>query len=683
MTGRVGTVLLVVLVVAAFPAGTVSAVSTSSGEDLVRASSEEPLAGERLSSTGENTLLRTTTFALRPSEPGVIRAEVAFSVPDQVVELTTAVPANTTVVDQDGFQAAGDGNYTWDEATDQPSLTLSIAVNRTGNYHQRPDGSTGEPGYTFADTGEWAIATVPSASVWWSSVQSEPRVTFAGETAVAGEGVAGDRMVYLGEHDSRTRTIDGQELTLVVPAAATLEPSSDAIFRSLETAANGLPASPVQESVLIAAPTTVDWGPNGLADGSDTWVRADEPVDVPGNVWVHEFVHLRQDFRTTPATRWIREGMPEYYAALFTLEAGQIDFDEFAAHLDRGTRSRYADVVLAEPDTWTGLSNYAKGALVFGDLDRRIRASSDGGAGALQVYEAMNEHEGPVDQAFLDEQITAVSDSQTAGAFEEATATTATPTMWSVDDHREAFGTAPPKLTTAVEEPLRVSGPYRNRSVSSLPTLVPGERVRIPVTVRNEGDASGEFEVQLEADGTAVDAANGTLAGGAETTVDFFHTVSRTGQVELVVGTDAWTVSVAEPAPPVVAELSAQRETVPVGETVNVTARFENPATVPANGTVGLAVDGIEAENWPVKLDVGESSNRTAEVEISSPGDNRIELGNRSVLVNGVSSDGDTDRTSRGVTTSGTTSTRTPGLTPSTAFVAFLVAAWLVLPRRQ
>jgi hypothetical protein len=679
MPSRVGIALLLVIALAVGPAGT--AMGTASAEvEAVEGTSDGPAPDALSATSGEDTLTRTTTFSLQPDDPGTIRAEMAFSIPDQVVELTTAVPTNAHVVGRDGFQAAGNGNYTWDEQTSTPSITLSVQVNRTGNYHQRPT-AAGDPGLVYVDTGSWAIASVPSAAVWWSSLRSEPPVTFARETAVAGEGVAGDRMVYLGGHDSLTRTVDGQTITLVVPERAMLEPSRAAIFDTLARAGTGLPSSPVTESLLIAAPTGVDWGPYGLTDGSDAWVRADQRLDTSSNVWVHEFVHLRQDFRTTADTRWLREGMPEYYAALFTLEAGHVDFDQFRTQLDRGTRDRYADVVLSDPGTWTGLAQYAKGALVYGDLDRRIRLASDGGAAALQVFAAMNEQESPIDQAFLTAQIEAVSDDDTARAFADATTSTATPTPWSVETHREAFGTAPPKVTAAVGDAVRVTGPYRNVTTTTLPTLVPGERLTIPVSVRNDGEAPGDFELDLEAKGAIVDAANGTLAGGETVTVELSHRFSRANEVALNVAGTRWTVTVSEPSKPVAAGLSVGRTSVRVGDSVQVTVEFDNPERVPADGTGVLTVDGAETVSWPLRLDAGETQVRTTEVTIAAAGPHQIAVGNQSVTVQGLAAGTSTASTDR--TAGGTTATSTPGFGRLGAGTAVLLVAFLFVARRQ
>ena len=681
MASRVGIALLLVVALAVGPAGTAMGAATAE-VGTVDGTSEGAPPGDLTASGGEDTLTRTTTFSLQPDDQGTIRAELRFSIPDQVVQLKTAVPADANVVGRDGFRAAENGNYSWDERTAHPSITLSLQVNRTGDYHQRLTPTDGS-GLVFVDTGEWAIAPVPSAALWWSSLRSEPPVSFARATAVDGEGVAGNEMAYLGPHTSRTRTIDGQEITLVVPEAATLEPSRDAILETFDEASTGLPSSPVSQSLVIAAPTAVEWGPYGLADRSDAWVRADQRLDTASNVWVHEFVHLRQDFRTATETRWIREGMPEYYAALFALEAGHIDFDQFTAHLNRATRDRYADVVLADPGSWTALAQYAKGALVYGDLDRRIRQASDGGAAALQVFEAMNEHEGKIDQAFLADQVGAVSDDETARAFADATTTTETPTPWSLETHREAFGTAPPKVTTAVGDEIRLTGPYRNVTTATLPTLVPGERLTVPVTVRNDGDATGAFDLRLEANGRIVDATNGTLDGGERATVELSHRFSAAEQVALEVAGTRWTVTVTEPAEPVATALSVRRTSVPVGEAVRVTVEFGNPASVPANGTGVLTVDGDETVSWPLRLDVGETHVRTTEVTIPEAGTHLIAVGSQTVAVQGVGPGPSTAGTSTDRPAGGTTATGTPGFGRLAAGIAVLMLAGLLVARRR
>ncbi|MFW6458495.1 MAG: hypothetical protein ACOCY6_03670, partial [Halodesulfurarchaeum sp.] len=648
-------------------------------------------SGETLAATDdENTLTRTITFALRPDEPGVVTAEMQFDIPDQVAEFKTAIPANATVDDSSGFEPSGDGNYSWDETTARPSVTLAYSVNRTGAYqrslrtetqqHSRNQVTETEPGYTFVDTGDWAIASVPQASVWWSSYRNSPRVTFNGQTAVSGDGVAGSRMVFLGEHSSLTRDVDGQPITMVVPDAASLEPTATAVLDSIEAASPYLPEPSNSRNVVIAAPTNVDWGPYGLADRSDTWVRADEPLDTPRNVWLHEFVHLRQDFRAETDARWITEGMAEYYAAYLTLEQGRIDFTDFRDHLDRGTRSRYDDTVLSEPETWNSLGNYVKGALVYGTIDRQIRVDTDGAYTARYLFERMNGRTTRIDQSFLNAEIEELVAPGTASDLEGLVTTTQTPEMWSRSDHRAAFGTEPPEIVTTVETPFELTGPYRNQSVEAIPTLVPGEALSIPITVTNEGGETGTYDVQLTVNGTPVTNSSGTLENGQTESFALDHTFEDSGTVELAVGEESRTVTVREPATPVVSDLKVTPAEVEAGSPISVTVRIANPESWPAKGRINSSVDGSQIGTWSVQLDANETVERTTEVTVPDPGEYVVEAGSMTQRVTVVDAQATTDgvqtTTKTSLTTAtepGTTGTTTPGFTLLTPLVALLL----------
>jgi len=684
---RIGAVLLtILLLMGPLAMGSVAAAPTNEGEAIgsVVEESTQFESGEgaavRTATAAEDQLIQTKTFIGNPADPGTISIEMQFSLPEQVVELTTAIPQNSTVTGTNGFAPDGNGNYTWDEDTANPSIMLSYSVNRSGRYHQRPVAAHTSEGLLFADTADWTIASIPSNNVWWKSIRSEPRVSFLRETSVQGAGIAGDRMVFLGDYTAHSETIDGQTMTLVVPTAASLEPSPGAIFDSLEAAATGLPEAPVERSLLIAAPTGVNWGPYGLADRSDTWVRADQRLDTPANVWLHEFVHLRQDFRTTAETRWIEEGMPEYYAALFTLHNGAIDFESFATHLERGSSSRYEDTVLSQPGTWAPRANYAKGALVYGTLDREIRQVSEQSAASLQLFQALNEHDGRIDQSVLEEEITSLANAGTADDFTRYSSTTATPEMWTAQVHTDAFGTAPANLETSIEDSFRLAGPYRNRSVRSIPPLVPGETLSVPVTVTNEGEATGSYELELQVDGRTVATGSGSLAGGAETSVELNHTFNETGGYTLKVDNNAWSVTVSEPRSPIVQRLSSAETSVRVGETTNVTAVIGNPGSIPASGTIAVSKDGTAMEEWQLRLDVNETVERRLEIQISEAGSSQLTAGDKTLRIEGITSEGATGTSAASGTVNqpASTETQTPGFSIPSYVVAVVLLSGII-----
>ncbi len=665
--------------------------STGSGVFASDAASEPKTADlsptERQATDDDNQLTRRMTFERLPDRPGTVAIQMGFEIPDQVVELRTAVPLNATVSETDGFERTDQGNYTWDGDTERPSLSFSYSVNRTGSYHlsladsDREPGA--EPGLIFADTADWTIASVPAAGVYWSAYRSSPEVTFNRETAVAGEGVAGDRMVFLGPHTAISRDIGDQTITLAVPDAASMKPSREAVLDSLETAAPHLPASPVARSVVIAAPTSIDWGPYGLAEGSDTWIRANEPIADPGNVWLHEFVHIRQDFRTEADARWIVEGMPEYYAALLTLEQGHIDFGRFADHLDRGTQRRYDSSVLAEPGSWDGLANYVKGALVYGTIDQTVREESSGAYAARNLFESMNRADSRIDHAFIESRLLEMTNTRTVEDLRPFIQTGEAPTMWSRRDHGDAFGTTPPDFNVEIDGPVELTGSYRNRSVSSVPRIVLGETLTFPVTVRNEGEATGSYETALEVNGTAVTRRSGTLAGGGSESFTLDYVANETGTRTITIGSSTVTVAVLSPTEPVVSDLSLSADQVTPGETVTVTATVTNPATWPANGTLSATVDDERIATWPVALEDGETVSRTVNLTVTEPGEKRITVGSTTIRLQvkaRATTEGPLPETTAQSTTNSqatTTAVETPGFTAFPPFLVLFLSVWV------
>jgi len=92
---------------------------------------------------------------------------------------------------------------------------------------------------------------------------------------------------------------------------------------------------------------------------------------------------------------WLVEAQADYYAGLLALETGRTDFGDFSDLLERGERSRYADGVLIDRSTWDDPdTDYAKGALVYGEIDRRLRLATDGDRTLEDVFRTLNAREG-------------------------------------------------------------------------------------------------------------------------------------------------------------------------------------------------------------------------------------------------------------------------------------------------
>lgn len=226
---------------------------------------------------------------------------------------------------------------------------------------------------------------------------------------------------------------------------------------------------------FIDAPTGPDWGPLGIEyDGSDAWVRADARLDRVTNVWLHEYVHTRQQYDLTEATRWSEEGTADYYAALLTFEQGRITFSAFRDQRRRGSSGPAARSVLTNPDAWERNANYRKGALVWGVIDYHIRTAGDRSVDNVLVQ--LNSHDGPVTATVLLEAVATAGNGNTRAVARRYTETREAPKLWSREDHSNVFS-GPDSRALLAAVTYRVSGLYRA-------TAVDPDRVEIPAGER-------------------------------------------------------------------------------------------------------------------------------------------------------------------------------------------------------
>ncbi|WP_247007399.1 CARDB domain-containing protein [Halorientalis litorea] len=575
------------------------------------------------------TLEITQELRLTPRRPGEITVALQYGTPDNLVELETTLPPDATVTATDGF-SRGDGGYVWDGETADPSVTYRLPANRTRDRSgPRSDGE-----YLFADTGPWALVKIPQVGASWTW-RGGDRVTAARQTTVAGEGVAGDRMAFLGAHTERRRTANGQTFRLVVPEHANLASSPGDIFDSVTDASERLRVGTPDDSVLmIAAPTTVEWSVFGLQTGeSDFWVRASERVDSANNVWVHELVHTRQEYEQTAETQWFTEASASYYAALFTLQQGRVGFDAFSDRLRAGERQ---SVILSDPATWSNDAPYRKGALVAGDIDRRVRLASDGGT-LQSVLRALNAREDGATAAEFRRIVARVSDESVAAATDRYTTTTDSPSMWSSQAHERAFDTAIARLIHEFPRNgsgQRVDGLYRNGTVGGDPVrLATGERLTLDATVTNDGTAAGTYDTRLLVSGVSVDRYRGTVDPGAQTTVPVAHTFGSPGNYTLSFGGARRSVVVRDPVAPTVVGLDAAPTDPTVGDTLTLTVTVRNGGPTIAVGNVTLGQNGTAVATERVVLEPGERGRLTFQRPVRASGTYRFTVANQTTSV--------------------------------------------------
>jgi hypothetical protein len=390
-------------------------------------------------------------------------------------------------------------------------------------------------------------------------------------------------MVYLGPSETHRRRAHGQTFTLVVPEQATLTASPEAILDSLAAAADGLRVGDRDDSVTVfAAPTaSVEWGVRGLQYGeADMWVRDFERLSTADNTWLHEYVHSRQEFRTTTRTAWTREATATYYAALLTLEQDRIDFGAFRARLFAGTRQPQADAVLARPSTWGNAAQYHKGALVVGDVDRRIRLASNGTRSFQSVLAAMNAAEGTVDEETFLGTVADVSNRTVGRTAERFTTTGDTPDVWGTAAHGEAFGVAPARISLVFAVDGREAATERT-------TLAPGE-------TRN---------------------------------VTFSHAFADAGRQRLSFGDETVTVTISRPARASVTAASVNRTRLPGPGAVELAATVANDESIPAETTVAFRRNGERVARRTVALAPGERRVVAVTVRLADPGEYALRAG--------------------------------------------------------
>ena len=547
-------------------------------------------------------------------EAGTVDVTTQVFVPSGTASLRVTIPRETDVYGTRGFTRVDARTYEWTRSTDEPSLSYTMEGNVT------VDRGNGDR-HLFAVTDAWAIVRSPTVDVRTASGDVEADEQYS----VDGQGAAGPKITYLGAHTTRVRDAE-QRFRLVVPEAGDMATTPAAALDSLDQASRRIEFGRRDDEVfIVVAPTTVEWAATGLQRGdADMWIRDVQRVETVRNAWIHEYVHTRQDYEPTAETRWTVEAMAEYYAALVPFEAGRISYVEFRSKLEDGQGDTYDEVVLAEPSTWSSNEgDYVKGALVWGALDRRLHAEADASMG--DVVTAVGDRE--VSQADFLDAVQAAGDAGVRSDAREYTETTATPPLWSKEEHVDAFGGP---LIRHEFSSFAVTGPYRGTDVTD-PRLVTGEALEATVAVRNGGTDPGDYEVTFRVDGGTVDTRSGTIQPGETATLSFTRTFETAGEYGLRAGSATATAVVKPPAAPTVTDLSVEPTSPARGEGVQIRATAISSADRPADGTVTIAVDGdaIATRRFAVADTTIVETNTT----FDAAGEHMVRAGNRTATV--------------------------------------------------
>lgn len=391
--------------------------------------------------SGSDTVSITQTVKLTPETPGSIRVTKSVDTTHKLDRLELYAKNTAKNIDLNGFirndvQDSSEGfqNYEWDEHTQSPSITYDLDVNSTdsnGNYHS-------------VDIGEWAVVSTPQ--MWYDGSGSRG-LEIISDYKVAGPGVITSDYMFLGEHDIKTANANGQQFRLVIPEAANLSVSPDAILEDIAYASNQLKVGERDEEVVMIAiptPNGMNWAFGGVALDRTFLTVDDAPLNSTYNVWVHEYIHTRQDFDTTRDFRWFIEGSAIYYTSLFTLQQEQIGFDRFREKTGVN-RPLYENAILTKPKqnpknppAWN-----VKGDLIAGRADQRIRLATNGSASLTDIFRRLNSENEPISNADFIRYVYLYSNEEVESDIQAATTTTESMSMWDKREHKQAFGEEP------------------------------------------------------------------------------------------------------------------------------------------------------------------------------------------------------------------------------------------------
>jgi phosphotransferase system HPr-like phosphotransfer protein len=523
---------------------------------------------------GDREIVQTQTVSEEP-EQGVVRVELQYHIGSDVAGMRTRVlTPDHEVVGLDGFSPTSNANaYEWDEQTADPTIQFRVPINE-------PIGD----GYNYVDAGEWAITNRPlRLGISFQAINPDT-IEITRQTAVDGEGVAADGMVYLGGYDRYEFRGADEQFALVVSDAASPEWTVKEIRHRLLAASDRFDGGERSEQLtvfVLADPLRR----GGLATSTNAAVWIHEAgLQTPQTTLSHEYIHSRQDYERTAPVEWTIEGSASYYGPLLALKDGAIEYHRFQDVLAQGNDY---DVVLADPSTWEQTrADYELGAVTIAAIDERLR---DNGATYTDLFREKNTADSPItDRSF--ESLAADFDSSMTSFFDQYIRST------------------PPEI--AVPDPTVYDGPNTGAALDlQVPELdmEPGDTERLTVTVVNTGTEQSlapQLSVKTsEAVGVSLLDSDGSAVTDTDEGWVFDHLpAGESYELPLAIeaeATDSEQISFA------VGDLSNQRNSTSV--TLDSSEPFGATLQAPAAATTGETIE-VTAATTPEAVAVDELS---------------------------------------------------------------------------
>jgi len=425
----------------------------------------------------DNEINETQTVTAGPQQ-GAVDVDVGYRIGDDIERLEVRIADSSfeTVATRGFRDVSGQfRTYEWDQQSPEPTLTLRTDVNKTSRRFD---------GLDFVDAGDWLLTdrAAPTDVRWWAL--NPERIELHRTLSVGEQGVAGNRMSYLGGYDDARFAGDGERFRVVVTEDADPDWTVDEIGRRLLETSDRLDVGARAEPLTVFAVTDpLRRGGLTVGPNADIWVH-DATLTEQQVALYHEYVHSRQAYNWTDAVAWTAEGGAEYYGLLLALKDGAIEYHRFAEQLERG--NDHGGVVLSDRASWRGtVADYELGALTLATLDAEIRARS--AASFEEVFRSKNARETTV----------------TAEAFESAVSDAAGTGMGGFFDRH--IRSTPPRMSAP--GPTVYDGPNEGAALrlgASDLDLEPGESGTLTVDIENTGnETSLAPELALDAPSAA------------------------------------------------------------------------------------------------------------------------------------------------------------------------------------
>lgn len=387
------------------------------------------------SADGDSPTISITHVATGQPEPGVVKFETSYDVPETVSNLTVTPGKSerVTVTSGTGFENQR-GAWTWsreEATTTEPTVGWRASVNES-------DDVLG--GFDAVGTGTWALFEMPYLDYRYWYREENPTIESTVTTGPNTTGYVAGETVYLGRYTATESQRGDQQYTFVVPASAEAPPEPAAVFDTFAFANRALDVGETdpQVEVFVGPPPLRDGGLRYGSGGDPSaperlWVTDSEPGD--GSIYYHEYAHTRQAYNESDRMAWVIEAQAAYYDQLLVLYSGSGTYREFR---DSVTTDEKASARLASANRTAPRrdADYFKGARVMAALDAEIRRATDRNSTLEDVWRAMNEQRGQLTYSDFKTIVAEVAGESVDGWLDRYLTTSAAP---EVPDNRTLY----------------------------------------------------------------------------------------------------------------------------------------------------------------------------------------------------------------------------------------------------